>query len=202
MVVFYKFDPMDKEIPVKFRVARVIYHYYKNNKNIELTSSSSGYSLSACKSYIREYLDKWPEEKVNALFDPDYSPYEVREETKLPRFSDEYTRPEMPSKCGLYLIGSTYFNPITGENYYYIKIGRSNDLQKRIKQYSTYNPMLWIADVKTMSEKQSKAAEAYYHILLSEICYAKAPNCDEWYLIDRDNYLDICANGFGWFEEM
>ena len=101
---------------------------------------------------------------------------------------------------GLYLVGSCYFNPLTDEKFYWIKVGKSKDLQKRMKTYATHNPMLWKNCYLPISDRaKTDLAETQCHNILTSRCIKKAKDSNEWFLVDRETYLSICNRGFNWF---
>lgn len=105
---------------------------------------------------------------------------------------------DAPDKKGLYFIGNTVFNPITHEEFYWVKVGMTaQTLRKRLRQYNTSNPMMWRIDYKEDAEN----SEGLYHLFLMEICIAR--NCcnEEWFLVDRETYLEMCEKGFRYFDD-
>ena len=104
--------------------------------------------------------------------------------------------------CGLYLVGSTYFNPFTREEYYWIKVGLSVDIQKRMKQYATHNPMLWKQSFLPLGADKINYVETLCHNDLNEKAYKIAENTNEWYLVSREVYLDICEKEWDWFPSL
>lgn len=104
---------------------------------------------------------------------------------------------DAPREKGLYFIGNTVFNPLTHEEFYWVKIGMtSQSLQKRMNQYNSSNPMMWRIDYKPNAE----SAENYYHYRLNEICLARNGHNDEWFLVDRATYFEMCEKGFAYFD--
>lgn len=104
------------------------------------------------------------------------------------------------ASAGLYLVGSTYFDPFTDNKYYWIKIGQASSFEQRIKQYATHNPMLWKADFYKIENKQVRDfVEMECHCKLKKICIDIADNTKEWFRVDKKDYLEICTQGFKWF---
>ena len=56
---------------------------------------------------------------------------------------------EYPHKNGLYLLGQTFFNPITDEKFYWVKVGTATDLKRRRSDYNTHTAMIWDIDYYT-----------------------------------------------------
>lgn len=102
---------------------------------------------------------------------------------------------DTPCYGGLYFIGETHFNPFTKEEFYWVKIGKSSNLAKRMKQYNTCCPMLWRIDFAIDEED----LEEYYHGWLYEHCKAICNHNEEWFLVDRETYLEMCEKGFNYF---
>lgn len=103
---------------------------------------------------------------------------------------------DTPEEDGLYFIGETHFNPYTHEEFYWVKIGMSTKLNRRMKEYDTHNPMLWRIDYKI----GSVAKEHIYHQRLAQKAIAKCNHNDEWFLVDRNTYLAMCEKGFSYFD--
>lgn len=100
-----------------------------------------------------------------------------------------------PREGGLYLIGQTFFNPVTDEKYYWIKVGEASDLKRRRREYNTTTAMIWDIGYYTGVD----LTESGCHEKLKEICLHR--HADEWFSISRENYLKICEIGFDWFKE-
>ena len=96
---------------------------------------------------------------------------------------------------GLYFVGETHFNPITDEKFYWVKIGKAKNLKERMRSYNTHNPMLYRIDYSADYNK-----EEWYHNKLAEKAIAKCNHSEEWFLVDRKTYLEMCEKGFKFFE--
>jgi len=101
-----------------------------------------------------------------------------------------------PIEGGLYFIGETHFNPITHEEFYWVKIGKSSNLAKRMRQYNTCCPMLWRIDFAVDEED----LEEFYHDLLYKEAIATCNHNEEWFMVDRKTYLEMCEKGFAYFD--
>jgi len=119
--------------------------------------------------------------------------------TSVPQWGNDGNK-ELPNYGGLYLIGNTVFNPITMEEYYWVKVGQSNDVGKRALQYRTQNPMVWCIDSKEVNSLGRRDAELECHNKLSAIATNRAISSVEWFSVSREDYLDICDMGFDWFD--
>ena len=100
-----------------------------------------------------------------------------------------------PREGGLYMIGQTFFNPITDEKYYWIKVGEASNLKRRRREYNTTTAMIWDIGYYTGND----LTESGCHEKLKEICLHR--HADEWFSVSREEYLKICENGFDWFKE-
>lgn len=114
--------------------------------------------------------------------------------TKKNPFEDGINYDVKP-EAGLYFIGETHFNPITHEEFYWVKIGKSTNLKKRMNQYNTCCPMLWRIDTSFDYDK-----EEYYHNRLYRECVATCNHNEEWFMVDRETYLEMCEKGFAYFD--
>ena len=117
---------------------------------------------------------------------------------ELPRFEDGINY-EAPEAEGLYLIAEVNANPYTLELFYWVKPGYSKNIAERMKQYNTCCPMLWRASFKTDCDNP-KREEKYYHLRMNKIGIAKCNHNEEWFLVDRETYLEICEKGFSYFD--
>lgn len=102
--------------------------------------------------------------------------------------------------CGLYLIGTTTFNPYTNKPFFWIKIGKSEDLEKRMKSYCTHSPSIWRIDFQEVPKSKVDKIEKLYHALLSNIGINSAEHSKEWYEVSKEDYLTICNEKFDFFK--
>lgn len=120
--------------------------------------------------------------------------------TRKDRAFDDGINYETPHHRGLYFIGQTAFNPYTREGYYWVKIGRGANLANRMSNYNTCCPMLYRIDYQLINdEDKCKIAEGYYHDLLAKKSIATCNHNNEWFLVDRETYLEMCEKGFSYF---
>lgn len=105
-----------------------------------------------------------------------------------------------PEYCGLYFLGETHFNPITREEFYWVKIGKATNIKKRLSDYNTHCPMLYRIDFKKcFSDRVAYQEEAYYQDKIKAVAIATNNHNKEWFLVDRNTYLEMCAKGFSYF---
>jgi len=181
----------------KIRWAQVACLYWKFHKTEKEIAEITGYTLGTVKGYITKYreLEKFYDDYFNT--DAPSKVEYVR--TPLPTFKDKYEHLCPEEECGLYLVGSTYFDPLTMELYYWIKVGMSTNLKKRIKNYHTENPMIFVADLMECDSFNVYDMEHDCHIALSDVAYGIAQDTVEWFIVDRETYLEICKKGFRYF---
>lgn len=118
----------------------------------------------------------------------------------LERFEDSNNPKIITNSSGLYLIGNTVFDPTNYKTYYWVKVGAAvSNIKKRMSQYVTYNPMFYNIDSYVVKNNPRKllALEKGCHLILSQIAITKKGQ--EWFMIDKDSYFDICEKGFNWF---
>lgn len=100
-----------------------------------------------------------------------------------------------PHISGLYMICQTFFNPITDEKFYWVKVGEAADLNRRRKDYNTTTAMIWDVGYYTNND----LTELGCHEKLKEICLHR--HADEWFSVPYEDYMKICEMGFDWFKE-
>ena len=104
-----------------------------------------------------------------------------------------------PTYCGLYLVGETHFNPLTKEEFYWIKVGKAKNIANRMSQYNTCCPMLYrIGYLRCRDEREAYQMEKLYHDRLANVAIGLCNHNTEWFLMDKQTYLDICAYGFNY----
>lgn len=98
---------------------------------------------------------------------------------------------------GIYLLGDTAFNPHTKEEFYYIKVGQSKHIKRRIRDYVTHSPSVWHID-QMVTEDRKIYEDNYQGVLV--FCELETTTT-EWHRVSREVYLQICEMGFKWFEK-
>lgn len=101
-------------------------------------------------------------------------------------------------KEGIYLVGCTTFDPFTNEQFYFLKIGYSKNVKKRLKTgYGTHCPNIFnIANLykKPKGVESIKDAEAICHSFLNDwIGKRFKRNCVEWYQVPKSTYIAISS---------
>lgn len=97
----------------------------------------------------------------------------------------------LPEDRGLYFIGMIGINP-NGTKYYLVKVGSTENISKRIKQYGTYNPMIYIGGIATNVNRVLSEAETTCHEYIANKSYAYAQNAREWFYVDEEVYFELC----------
>lgn len=97
----------------------------------------------------------------------------------------------LPEDRGLYFIGMIGVNP-NGTKYYLVKVGSTENLAKRIRQYGSYNPMIYIGGILQSLDGKISDAETACHEYLSERAYAYAQNAREWFYVSEETYYELC----------
>lgn len=105
-----------------------------------------------------------------------------------------------PKAQGVYLIGNTLFNPHTNEQYYLVKVGESSNIYNRMKSYRTTNPMVFHIDFLEIKESAC-VFEHQCHVLMFKEGFVLNKDTSEWFLVNRETYLEICEKGFKYFTE-
>ena len=105
---------------------------------------------------------------------------------------------------GLYIIGNITYNINTNKKFFWVKVGLSSDLRKRIMNYYTQNPTITEIDYYIINNKdrqkrklRTDATEKICHFALNQIAIGRM--CKEWFLVSEKDYLEICKKGFSWF---
>lgn len=110
----------------------------------------------------------------------------------------------MPNGAGIYLISNISFDIDTNNITYWIKVGYSTNIKTRMSEYRTHNPKFNPIDFYTIknmgsvfAKEELKVYEKICHFALNQIAEAKVNS--EWFLVSKENYLQICEEGFKWF---
>ena len=94
----------------------------------------------------------------------------------------------LPNARGVYFLGMIGTNP-NGKSYYLVKIGSSDNIRTRVRQYATYNPMIYIGGY-CVTDKED--AETNCHAYLRDNAYAVAMHADEWFYVEEETYYELC----------
>ena len=100
---------------------------------------------------------------------------------------------------GLYLIGDPKFNPITKEEFYFVKVGLSyTSISRRMNEYKTNNPLMYNQNYLYTNHELTDILEELAHIQLKAIG-KKVNGQKEWFEVSRETYLEIMEKGFSFF---
>lgn len=161
-----------------------------------------------CGDIILKAMEIVPETKKYWGYNPDAFYWQDRffkigeENTtkiEVKKFIDEVTDlKNAPNFGGLYFLGSTHFNPITNECFFAVKIGLSNNINKRMKQYRTNCAMIYPIEYKECEDYEIQ--ERKFQRKLSRLALYANQNNDEWYFVSKEIYLELCNKGFAYFD--
>lgn len=169
------------------RRANICYDIYKN-----FTSVQKKYHYVSAFHIKDRYIKNTEEEKVSYKKES----YEKKELSCYYSETDkrEFYYPERFNNItGLYFLGMVNTNPITNETFYWVKIGYAKNILSRMRNYNTHCPMLWHIDY-TDNEN-----EFYYHAQLTHYAINRCNHNDEWFMVDKITYLQMCEKGFEFF---
>ena len=109
------------------------------------------------------------------------------------------TKNALLNEGGVYLIATTSIDIATNTIYYWVKIGCSpTDLNKRLSQYSTYNPMYSIVDYEYCSN--AREVEGRYKRALTT-CGAVAHHFStEWKCVTKEFYEILLQKKLSFFD--
>lgn len=118
---------------------------------------------------------------------------EEKIELKYPN-SDKYET-IWSNKGGLYLLAQIVCLPgRPNEKYFLIKVGKSTNLQQRIKSYKGMNPFAKCIDIKELAPRFIDDTEIKYHQLLDKK-YSRQLGT-EWFVVPKEDYIKIVKKGF------
>lgn len=95
---------------------------------------------------------------------------------------------------GLYFIGMVGFNPIIKQPLYMVKIGQSEDIGKRMRQYLSTNPLIYHNNcslpIRDSSDRDKW--EKNCHSYLKEISIDSPLGSREWFEVTERDYMFLC----------
>ena len=149
---------------------------------------------------IPELAECWEYHPNELVWDNRFVKKFEPKENNLPIFYDERTNlKKAPKAEGLYFVGHSAFNPENGEVQYWIKIGESSNLYNRLKTYRTCVPSAFVIGFKETSKAGFE--ESRYHYLIEQIALYRNQNNAEWYMVNRETYLEMCEKSFDYFSK-
>jgi hypothetical protein len=95
---------------------------------------------------------------------------------------------------GLYFLGQIGYNPILDKKIYFVKVGQSEDIGKRVKQYFSYNPLIYYNHTCLPIDNniERKCCESICHNYLSKYTISYGQNAYEWFQVSEENYYELC----------
>lgn len=118
----------------------------------------------------------------------------------LAEFVDEYTRPTVEAETtGLYLLEQCACDPHTKQMYYWVKVGQSNNITSRMKNYACNNPAYFLLDTMELDRDEMGIAERMCQLQLMQKAIARGKDCREWFLVDEKTFFEIEAKKFEYF---
>ena len=143
---------------------------------------------------VDTYMQKHLSDKDYMAFHNDYEIIDgqVLFKTRISNgmFRQSYIGNGYGSFPGIYFIGDIKYDPLYGKMFY-VKIGSSKDVGKRLKQYRTYNPAFY-HDCCSLTCRKYENAERICQNYLSMRSKFTPIYTSEWYIVDEETYWDLC----------
>lgn len=92
--------------------------------------------------------------------------------------------------AGLYIVGDIKYDPTYGK-IFLMKCGGSSDVEKRMKQYATHNPMFF-HDGTSLPCYDWSIKEKTVQKFLAQVSIGVPPVSDEWYILPEETYFRLC----------
>ena len=92
--------------------------------------------------------------------------------------------------AGLYIVGDIKYDPHYGK-LFLMKCGGSNDIEKRMKQYATHNPMFFHDNTSLPCNDWQLKEKTVQHFL-ERVSIGVPPVSDEWYILPEATYFKLC----------
>ena len=92
--------------------------------------------------------------------------------------------------AGLYIVGDIKYDPVYGK-VFLIKCGGSNDVGKRMKQYTTHNPMFF-HDFTSLPCQDWEIREKTVQRFLARCAIGRPPVSREWFIVPEETYYKLC----------
>lgn len=91
---------------------------------------------------------------------------------------------------GIYFVGDIKYDPTYGK-VYLVKCGGSTDISKRIKTYTTHNPMFF-HNYTSIPCNNYHIHEKSVQRFLERVAIGVPPTSSEWYIVDEATYFKLC----------
>lgn len=171
--------------------------------------STSGRKYNGEK--ILEIMGQVPETKEYWYYNPNAQlwqnrfgkydlPSPLAREVRIERgivYDPTINRHDAPTEEGLYFIGEVYANPYTEVLQYWVKIGKGENVNRRLGDYRTYTPCAYPIDYQVGGIEK----ETMYHHLLAAYALGRSESSREWFMVDRETYFAMSEKGFGFFNK-
>jgi hypothetical protein len=92
--------------------------------------------------------------------------------------------------CGLYFMRT--MSVIDGREIYAVKIGRSEDIGKRMYMYRTHTPFAILGGICEVRKELLATYEEICHIRLHQYARPNAYCCGEWEIVSKEDYEKLC----------
>ena len=92
--------------------------------------------------------------------------------------------------CGLYFMRT--MSIIDGREIYAVKIGRSEDIGKRMYLYRTHTPFAILGGMCEVRRELLSTYEEICHIKLHQYALPKAYCSGEWEIVSKETYDELC----------
>lgn len=92
--------------------------------------------------------------------------------------------------CGLYFMRT--MSIVDGKEIYAVKIGKSEDIGKRMYMYRTHTPFAILGGVCEVRKSLLSAYEEICHLRLHQYALPHAYCCGEWEIVSKEDYDMLC----------
>ena len=93
--------------------------------------------------------------------------------------------------CGLYFMYTT--SVIDGREMYAVKIGRSEDIGKRMYMYRTHTPFAILGGICEVRRELLSTYEEICHLRLHQYAMPNAYCSGEWEIVNKENFVKLCT---------
>jgi hypothetical protein len=91
---------------------------------------------------------------------------------------------------GIYFVGDIKYDPTYGK-LHLVKVGGSTDVAKRMKTYTTHNPMFY-HNYTSIPCSNFRVHEKEVQGFLERVAIGLPPTSCEWYIVDEETYYKLC----------
>lgn len=98
--------------------------------------------------------------------------------------------------CCLYMIGMISIDPDTMLKKYMVKVGRTENLDRRLYQYHSANPGIRYVNKQICSPKKLAEREKACHAGILAVSQTPVKRTKEWFEVTPEQYERFCNNGF------